>query len=349
MSMRQITIADRLISDEHEPFIVAEVGINHNGSLETALEMIEAARAAGADAVKFQTFRAAELVANREQLFTYRSQGKEVTESMLAMFERYELAADAWKTIKAACERAGVIFFSTPQNRSDLDLLLDVGVPAIKVGSDDFTNLPLLRSYAQTGLPLILSCGMSTLGEVYTSLDTVGAFEGYPVALLLCTSQYPTPFTDVHLNKLSTLRAALPHTVIGFSDHTEGHTAATAAVALGARIFEKHFTLDRDLPGPDHWFSEDPRSLKAWCSAIRDTFTMLGSPVVRPTETESANRMSFRRYIVAARAIAAGETFDEKNTIMRRHPDGVLPASSFDLLAGRRASRAFSVGEPIDL
>lgn len=347
--MREITIGGRLIGDEHMPFIVAEVGINHNGRLDTALQMIDAAKNAGADAVKFQTFRASELVAGREQLFTYRSQGKEVTESMLAMFERYELPAEAWKTIKAACEKAGLIFFSTPQNRTDLDILLEVGVPAIKVGSDDFTNIPLLRSYAQTRLPLILSCGMSTLAEVYTSLDAVGAFDAYPVALLLCTSQYPTPPSDVHLHKLETLRAALPETVIGFSDHTEGHTAATAAVALGARIFEKHFTLDRDLPGPDHWFSEDPQSLTSWCSAIRDAFTMLGSAVVRPTATEAANRMSFRRYIVASRAIAAGEAFDGRNTMMRRHPNGILPASSFDLIAGRRASRAFAAGEPIDL
>lgn len=347
--MREITIGGRVVRDDTMPFIVAEVGINHNGRLETALQMIDAAKTAGADAVKFQTFRASELVANREQMFTYRSQGKDVTESMLAMFERYELPVDAWKIIKAACEKAGLLFFSTPQNRTDLDVLLDVGVPAIKVGSDDFTNLPLLRSYAATKLPLILSCGMSTLAEVYASLDAVGAFEGYPVALLLCTSQYPTPPADVHLRKLETLRAALPDTVIGFSDHTEGHTAATGATALGARIFEKHFTLDRNLPGPDHWFSEDPRSLEAWCSAIRDAYTMLGSAVVRPTATESANRMSFRRYIVASRAIAAGDAFDERNTMMRRHPAGILPASSFDLLAGRRASRSFAAGEPIDL
>lgn len=347
--MRQITIAGRLIDEEHPPFVVAEVGINHNGSLPLALEMIEAAKRAGVDAVKFQTFRAKEFVANHEQLFTYRSQGREVTESMLAMFERYELPAQAWATIKRACDEAGLLFFSTPQNRTDLDLLLQVGVPVIKVGSDDFTNRPLLRSYAATGLPLIVSCGMSTLAEVYASLEEVGAFDGYPVALLLCTSQYPTPPADVHLRKISTLRAALPNTVIGFSDHTRGHTAATAAVALGARILEKHFTMDRSLPGPDHWFSEDPESLGEWCTAIRDTFQMLGSAIVRPTATERENLMSFRRYAVAARAIAPGELFDESNTTTRRHPDGVIAASSFDLLMGRPARRAFAPGEPVDL
>lgn len=347
--MRQFTIAGRLIDENHRPFVVAEVGINHNGSLERALQMIEAAKRAGVDAVKFQTFRATELVANHEQLFTYRSQGHEVTESMLAMFERYELPPKAWSTIKRACENVGLVFFSTPQNRTDLDLLLQAGVPVIKVGSDDFTNLPLLRRYAATGLPLILSCGMSTLAEVYSSLEEVGAFEGYPVALLLCTSEYPTPPVDVHLRKITTLRAALPQTVIGFSDHTQGHTAAAAAVSLGARIFEKHFTMDRDLPGPDHWFSEDPESLKAWCTAIHEVYDMLGNAVVRPTATERRNRTSFRRYVVASRAISQGERFDENNTTMRRHPGGMIDASSFDLLMGRPARRAYAAGEPVDL
>lgn len=347
--MAQITIAARRIGDDHPPFVIAEVGINHNGSLETALGMIQAAKNAGVDAVKFQTFRADELVGSDAQVFTYRSQGREVTESMLAMFRRYELPRDAWPVLRKACDEAGLIFFSTPQNRSDLDILLEVGVPAIKVGSDDFTNLPLLRSYAQTNIPLILSCGMSTLSEVYSALETVGAFEGYPVALLLCTSQYPTPPQDVNLRKLTALRAAFPHIVIGFSDHTQGPTAASVAAGLGARIFEKHFTLDRDAPGPDHWFSENPSTLREWCESIRTAYSMLGDSLVRPTPTESQNRMSFRRYIVAARNIAEGERFDERNVMMRRHPNGILLASSYDTLVGRQARRAFHEGEPIEL
>lgn len=347
--MQSFEIAGHRIGEYHEPFVIAEVGINHNGCLETALEMISVAKAAGADAVKFQTFRAAELVGDPKQQFTYRSQGNEVTESMLAMFERCELPLHAWKTIKQRCEQEGIIFFSTPQNRSDLDILLEVGVPAIKVGSDDFVNLPLLRCYAQTKLPLILSCGMSTLAEVYTSLEVTGAFEDSPVALLLCTSQYPTPAADVNLRKLLTLRGAFPHLTLGFSDHTQGPMAASLALALGARIFEKHFTLSHDAAGPDHWFSETPESLAAWIQAIRASYTMLGSYVVRPTPTERSQVKAFRRVIVASKPIALGEVFSEENLTMRRDPAGHVTPPMYDSLLKTTARRAFQAGEPIEL
>ncbi len=229
--------------------------------------MVRTAREAGADAVKFQTFKASEFVGDPNQLYTYRSKGEQVTESMLAMFQRYELPLDAWGKIKSECDRQGMIFLSTPQNRSDLDLLLELNVPAIKVGSDDFTNLPLLKSYAATGLPLIVSCGMADMNEVRSSLGAIGVSSGYPTVLLLCTSQYPTPPGDVNLRKLKTLRDAFPDVTLGYSDHTQGSLAASVATALGATVFEKHFTLSRDLPGPDHWFSEDPIGLRNWISS----------------------------------------------------------------------------------
>src|SRR5450759_4039056 len=184
--IRQFQIAGRSIGPNDPPYCIAEVGINHNGDLALAKRMIDAAKSAGADAVKCQTCKAEEFCGDPEQTFTYQSQGKPVTESMLAMFRRYEFPSEAWQEVKAYCEKAGITFFSTPQNRSDLDLLMEVGVPAVKVGSDDFTNLPLLRDYAETGLPLILSCGMSDLAEVHQALEAAGWFDGYPVALLLC-------------------------------------------------------------------------------------------------------------------------------------------------------------------
>ncbi|MDP9018840.1 MAG: N-acetylneuraminate synthase family protein [Candidatus Eremiobacteraeota bacterium] len=349
MKSHGFSIAGRPIGECYPPFIIAEVGINHNGDIATALEMIHVAKTAGADAVKFQTFKAAELVGDRQQQFTYRSQGREVTESMREMFERNELPEHAWDYIKERCEKENILFFSTPQNRSDLDLLLAIGVPAIKVGSDDFVNLPLIRSYAQTGLPLILSCGMSNLAEVYTSLETVGGFDGYPVALLLCTSQYPTPPSDVHLRKLTTLRGAFPHLTLGFSDHTESTTAASLAVALGARIFEKHFTLDRESAGPDHWFSETPESLATWVASIRTSYAMLGNETVRPTEVERRQIGEFRRVVVAAKAIAAGEPFNDENLMMRRDPSGSIGPALYDLLLGLTAKRPFTAGEAIEL
>ena len=348
--IRPFQIAGRSIGPNYAPYCIAEVGINHNGDLAIAKRMIEAAKAAGADAVKFQTFKAEEFCGDPEQTFTYQSQGKSVTESMLAMFKRYEFPAEHWQAIKTHCELLGITFFSTPQNRSDLDLLLGVGVPAIKVGSDDFTNLPLLRSYVESQLPLILSCGMSDLAEVHQALETAGWFEGYPVALLLCTSQYPTPAEDVNINKLTTLQQAFPSLLIGFSDHTQGSLAAALAVARGARIFEKHFTLDQTMPGPDHWFSEEATGLTEWIKTIRTADKLLGSPFVRPTKAELVNKKEFQRVIVAATEIKVGEQFTESNLMMRRVAGGHgLPPSMYWRLLGRTAWRDFSESSAIEL
>jgi len=341
--MPEIVIGHRKVGDGHAPFIVAEAGINHNGEIEKAVAMIGAARQAGAYAVKFQTFKSDEFVGDPSQTYTYRSQGRDVTESMLAMFRRYELSREAWFALKSECDRQGIVFMSTPQNRSDLDLLLEVGVPAIKVGSDDFTNLPLLKNYATAGLPMILSCGMADLAEVRSSLEAAGALTGRPVALLLCTSQYPTPAKDVNLRKLLTLRAEFPQIVLGFSDHTQGSLAAAVAAGVGACVFEKHFTLDRNLPGPDHWFSEDPADLRDWVDAIRTVQAMLGSSAVEPTAAEREMRKLARRSVVALREIAAGERFTSANVGLRRPGTG-LPPEMLEHVLGAEATRELSAG-----
>lgn len=348
MHPREILIGDRPIGPGHPPFVIAEVGINHNGKIGLAVEMIRVAKAAGADAVKFQTFKASEFVGDPHQQFTYQSQGAQVTESMLAMFERYELPREAWHQLKLECVRHSMVFMSTPQNRSDLELLIEVGVPAVKVGSDDFTNVPLIRSYAETGLPLILSCGMSDLAEVHNALEAAGSLDGYPVALLLCTSQYPTPPQDVNLRKLTTLQAAFPHLVVGFSDHTQGPLASSLAVALGAVIFEKHFTLDRTAAGPDHWFSEDPQGLAQWVASIRGAAVMLGSAQVRPTHAELEMRKVARRSLVALTSISMGEFFTASNVGARRPGHGLSPVL-LDQVLGASATRDISAGEVLNL
>jgi N,N'-diacetyllegionaminate synthase len=341
-------IAGRAIGPDQPPYCIAEVGINHNGELALAKRMIEVAQACGADAVKFQTFRAEEFCGDPAQTFSYQSQGKQVTESMLAMFRRYEFSREQWLAVKAHCEQVGITFFSTPQNRSDLDMLLSIGVPAVKIGSDDFTHLPLVRSYREAGLPMILSCGMADLAEVHRSLDAAGWFAGHAVALLLCTSQYPTPPQDVNITKLTTLQGAFPGLLVGFSDHTQGPLAASLAVALGARIFEKHFTLDKGLPGPDHWFSEDPAGLTEWISTIRSADAMRGSPYVRPTRAEHEMRPIARRSIVALRDVAEGERLDIANVGLRRPGDG-LPPEMLDQLLGLIATRTIPRGARVSL
>lgn len=347
-TIRSFSIADRSIGPNDPPYCIAEVGINHNGDLALAKRMVEVAKEVGADAVKFQTFKAEEFCGDPAQTFTYQSQGQTVTESMLAMFTRYEFAPEQWRAIKAHCDHVGITFFSTPQNRPDLDLLLTMGVPAIKIGSDDFTNLPLLRSYASENLPLILSCGMSDLAEVHQALETVGWFDGKPVALLLCTSQYPTPPQDVNIQKLTTLQQAFPGLLVGFSDHTQGPSAASLAVALGARVFEKHFTLGHDMPGPDHWFSDEPSELKNWLETIRTVDLMLGSPFLRPTQLEKGMRVIARRSVVALRDITPDESLNESN-IGTRRPGGGLPPSMMVELFGLKAAKSIPRGDCIRL
>ncbi|MEK6780162.1 MAG: N-acetylneuraminate synthase family protein [Bacteroidota bacterium] len=332
-----IKIGNIEIRKNGPPFIIAEVGINHNGCLEKAFEMIKVAKDSGVDAVKFQTFKAVEFVGDATQMFTYKSQGKTVTESMLEMFKRYEFEEEDWIRIKQKCDEEKIMFFSTPQNKSDLALLQRIGVSAIKVGSDDFTNLPLLEEYSKTQLPIILSCGMADLSEVYQALEMVGKFNGYPVALLLCTSEYPTPPNNVNLLKLKTLRGAFEDLILGFSDHTQGALASSLAVAMGAVIFEKHFTLDNYLPGPDHWFSENPSSLKTWAEAIRSSHTMMGNAIIKPTAAEANMRVLARRSVVALKNITIGEILNETNIGLRRPGNGIQPKMFGEVL--RKKSR----------
>jgi len=342
-------IGDRRIGVGEPPFCIAEVGINHNGDLGLAFEMIKVAKESGADAVKFQTFSAKEFCSSR-QTFTYKSQGKTITEPMLDMFRRHEFTKEQWFSIKSECDRQSIMFMSTPQNRADLDLLLELGIPAIKVGSDDLTNTPLIGSYAKEGLPLILSSGMSDLAEVFDSVDVAGGFDGHPVALLLCTSQYPTPPNEVNLSRLGVLKSALPSVIIGFSDHTQGSLASSLAVALGATILEKHFTMNHNLAGPDHWFSENPDGLSEWIHCIRTAYSMQGNPLVRPTLIESRNKREYQRKLVAVRPIALGEIMTEENVALHRVPGGEgLPPKFLDYLLGRAATCAYEVGNPIKL
>lgn len=346
--MAQIKIGERLIGDGQPPLVILEAGINHNGELDKAFEMIRLARELGADAVKFQTFKAEEFITDPNLMFTYRSQGREVTESMLEMFRRYEFDKAGWQAIRKRCDEEGILFLSTPQNRSDLDLLLELGIPAIKIGSDDFTNLPLLRDYASAGLPLLVSCGMADLGEVHQAMEAMGALDGHPTVLLLCTSQYPTPPSDVNLRKLATLAQAFPMLVTGFSDHTQGPLASSLAVAMGAKVFEKHFTLSHDLPGPDHWFSEDPEGAKEWIASIRTADRIMGSPIVRPTTAERDMRILARRSIVALRDIEAGERLTTDNIGLRRPGNGLAPGL-FDQALQSTAATKIANGQMLKL
>ena len=336
--MTKIKLNNQLIGQGCQPFIIAEAGINHNGEIENALEMIDVAKAAGADAIKFQTFEASGIVANSSLTYTYKSQGKEVTESVFEMYKRCEFSKTEWIKIKQKCDETKILFLSTPENRSDLDLLLELGIPAIKVGSDDFTNIPLLKDYSTTGLPLIISCGMANLSEIQQTLKAIGSLENYPTILMLTTSEYPTIPMNVNLLKLKTLSKSFPTIPLGYSDHTQGILASSLAVGLGAKVFEKHFTLSKEFPGPDHWFSADPQELKKWTDSIRTAHIMLGTSEVKPIENEEKMKVLARRSIIALDDIKKDELFTDKN-IGARRPGNGLPAKMINEVLGKKSTR----------
>ena len=341
--MNKIRINDTVIGENSIPFVIAEAGINHNGETAKALEMVSVAKKAGADAIKFQTFKASGILLDESLTYTYSSQGKEVKESMYDMFKRCELLEEEWKQIKQKCVEENILFLSTPENQSDLELLLELGIQAIKVGSDDFTNIPLLIDYAKTKLPLIISCGMANLNEIRTTLEAIDALENYPIILMLTTSEYPTEPKNVNLLKLKNLKEIFPNIILGYSDHTQGNLASSLAVAFGAKVLEKHFTLNNELPGPDHWFSVNPENLEEWIRSIKIAYDMLGSPELKPTENEEKIKQVARRSIVALKDINEGDEFNKEN-IGARRPGKGLPASIIDKIFGTKSKHDIKKG-----
>ncbi len=346
-STNQIKIADRPVGEGCPCFIIAEAGINHNGDISIAKKMIDFAVDCGVDAVKFQTFTAKEFISNEDEIYEYKSQGKTVKESMLKMFERNEFAEEEWGEIADYCKRKEVIFFSTPQNLSDLKLLLKIGVPAIKVGSDDLINLPLLEEYSKKGLPMIISTGMAYLSEIDEAIRIIEK-NNKELAVLHCVSSYPAEFEELNLRKINTLKKAFPKCVIGFSDHSKGIMAGITVVALGAKILEKHFTLDKNMPGSDHWFSADPKELEDLIKGVRNIEKSLGSSDIKPTEKEIEMRELCHRSITVSQDIKKGEILTKENITMQKPGTGLAP-KFIDFVVGRKAKQDIKKGELITL
>tara|TARA_Y100001949_G_scaffold47140_1_gene39033 strand:+ start:1209 stop:2249 length:1041 start_codon:yes stop_codon:yes gene_type:complete len=346
--MNEIKIGNFIIGQKKEPFIIGEAGINHNGEIKKAFEMIELGKKSGLNAIKFQTFSADEFIANVSLTHTYFSQGKKITESQYNMFKQCEFSKEEWYKVKEKCDKEDILFLSTPENSSDLDLLLQIGIPAIKVGSDELINIPLLKEFAKTKLPIILSTGMCTLDEVAKSLNAIGALDDYPTILLVTTSEYPTPNESVNLLKFQTLAKNFPSIPLGFSDHTQGVLASSLACAMGASVFEKHFTLNHNMPGPDHWFSADPNELIQWVKSIRTSYIMMGSEEVKPTKSEEVLKITARRSIFAISEIKEGDEFSMKNIVLRRPGNGLTP-EYFEMVLGKKSTKYFKKGEMVQL
>lgn len=340
--MKLIQAGNRKIGPGQPCFIAAEIGINHNGDMALAKSMIDAAAEAGADSVKFQNYKTEDFLSDRTLTYTYRSQGKEITESQFDMFKRCELTALQLQELRLHCEAKGVVFFSTPTGKDGIEDLVKAGAPLLKNGSDYLTHLPLIRSMAKSSLPTILSTGMAYPQEI---ADAVEAFEeagGTELLLLHCTSSYPTPADQVNLRKIATLRQQFGYPV-GFSDHSWGTVAAVGAVVLGACFVEKHFTLSKDLPGPDHEFSSDPKEFQELVRQIREVESNLGTDEIGPTEGEKINRQGFRLSCVAIRDLPKGHVVTEADIAFRRPGTG-MPPKDAALLIGRRMQAAMPMG-----
>lgn len=330
--------------------IIAEAGVNHNGDMALAKELIAAAAAAGADLVKFQTFIAANIISRSAPKAEYQKGATDPQESQQEMVRKLELTRENHLELIAECEKQGIGFFSTAFDHGSIDLLEELGgAEIVKVPSGELTNLPYLRYLTRHGKQVLLSTGMANLGEIEAAIKVIEQ-AGTPrekITVLHCTTEYPTPMEDVNLRAMVNIGKAFG-VAVGYSDHTPGIEVPIAAVALGATVIEKHFTLDRTLPGPDHRASLEPDELKAMVQGIRNIEKALGDGIKRPSPSELKNKPIARKSLVAARPIKAGEAFSEGNLMAKRPGTGISPMQ-WDEVIGRTAPRDFSEDELIEL
>lgn len=334
---------------KNHTLIIAEAGVNHNGDLVLAKQLIDAAAAAGADLVKFQTFSANRQVTRTAVKADYQAQTTDNQESQHEMLRRLELDADMHRELIAHCAAQNIGFFSTGFDIESIDLLVSLGQDCFKIPSGEMTNLPYLRHIGRLGKTAILSTGMATLGDVEAAIDVLEQ-AGTPrtnISVLHCTTEYPTPMAEVNLRAMQSMQHAFG-VEVGYSDHTPGIEVSIAAVAMGASVIEKHFTMDRYLPGPDHQASLEPDELAAMVSAIRNIEIALGDGIKRLTPSEARNKPVMRKSLLASQAIKEGEIFSSDNITAKRPGTGISPMR-WDEVIGRTASRDFAEDELIDL
>lgn len=333
----------------YRTLIIAEAGVNHNGDMSLAKRLVDVAAEAGADLIKFQTFNAGRLVTREARKAEYQLRSTDGAESQFEMLRRLELSDADHRQLIDHCRQRGIGFFSTGFDIESVDQLVQMGVRQFKVPSGEITNLPYLRHISRYGYTVILSTGMATMGEIEAAIEVLES-AGTPrhdIKVLHCTTEYPTPMSEVNLRAMQSIAAAFGVDV-GYSDHTRGIEVAVAAVALGATVIEKHFTLDRNLPGPDHKASLEPDELKAMVAAIRNIEIAMGDGIKRITESERKNRPIARKSLVASTRIKAGEPFSAENLACKRPGSGISPMR-WDEVLGRRAPRDFSTDEMIEL
>lgn len=327
-------------------YIIAEAGVNHNGKLEIAKKLVDSAKAAGADCVKFQTFKAEKLVSKNAAKAEYQ---KETTgdSSQQEMLKKLELSYDEFIELKKYCDKVGITFLSTPFDSESVDFLNSLDMPFWKIPSGEVTNYPYLVKLAKTHKPVIMSTGMCDLNEIDAAINVLKENGAGEITVLHCNTEYPTPFTDVNLKAMVSMKETFD-VKVGYSDHTKGIEVPIAAVALGATVIEKHFTLDKNMEGPDHKASLEPYELKAMVDAIRNIEKALGTGKKTPTPSETKNKAVARKSIVAACDIKKGETFTEENLTVKRPGTGLSPMFWNEII-GTTAKRDYSLDEMIDI
>lgn len=345
--MKTIRIGRHSVGEGQPCFVIAEAGVNHNGDVALAHELVEIAAEAGADAVKFQTFNAERLASDRAPKAEYQVRATGDVESQAEMLKRLELTDQDFRDLAAHCTQRGIVFLSTPFDEEAADFLDTIGVAAFKVPSGEITNTPFLQHIARKGRPMIVSTGMCFISEVETAVHAIESTGARELALLHCTSSYPAEIGTINLRAMATLREAFARPV-GYSDHTVGIEVSLAAVALGAVIIEKHFTSDRRLPGPDHLASLEPPELNALVAGIRTVEAALGTSRKAPSRAEIETARVARKSLVAARNLPHGTTLDVSMVVAKRPGDGISPAMLSELI-GRRTRRALGRGELIRL
>jgi|TARA_B100001964_G_scaffold245829_1_gene337077 N-acetylneuraminate synthase/N,N'-diacetyllegionaminate synthase len=341
----QIKIGDKLVGNKSPILIVAEAGVNHNGNINLAKKLVDAAVEAGADAVKFQTFNAENIVTISAEKAKYQRERTGSEKPQYDMLKKLELTAEEFIELAKYSRKRGIIFLSSPFDENSVDLLDEIGVPAFKIPSGEITNFPLLKYIAKKGKPVILSTGMSTLEEVREALKVIKNNGSNDVILLHCVTGYPSKVKDMNLRVMETLKTTfgLP---IGLSDHTLGTTIPTASVALGAVLLEKHFTLDKNFIGPDHKASLDPKELSGMVLAIRDVETALGNGIKKITQEEEEIKAVLRKSIVAKVDITKGAIIQEDMLIIKRPASGLEP-KFIAIIVGRKTTHNIRKDEPI--
>jgi N,N'-diacetyllegionaminate synthase len=329
-------------------FVIAEAGVNHNGSLQSAKKLIDVAAEAGADAVKFQAFKAQSLVTKKAKTADYQKQQTGEFDQH-EMLKKLELDMESHKILQDYCVDKNILFLSSAFDLESIDGLAQLNLPLFKIPSGEITNYTYLKKIASYSKPVILSTGMATMNEISEALDLLIKFgiDKKDITVLHCNTEYPTPLADVHLRAMATIAKEF-NVEIGYSDHTQGVEVAVAAVALGAKVIEKHFTLDKTLPGPDHKASLDPDELKLMIKLIRNIELALGGEIKQPSPSEIKNIEAARKSIVASRLINKGETFSDENLTAKRPGIGLSPML-WNEIVGKKATRSFEVDEMIEI